>query len=345
VGLFVKKLLLLIPIFIIAALVVFLINSPAPSPSAHQAIRPAPQSSTEAAISAPAEQKSTATNSNPIYTGSLRGTEVDGMFQVDEAGNLLITDDIRRIFDYFLSTIGEEPLEASLKRLRNHIDNQLQEPARSQAHALLNQYLQYKHELIALEIELPQGTDLNKLIQREAAVKALRERIFSQEAVQAFFGQEQRYNEFTLQRLVTLHDQSLSDLDKAKRIQALRDALPEELQDHIVTQLQVELRQQTETLRANGGSEQDLRRLRQQTVGIEATQRLEALDASRAQWQQRLMAYKTERDKIDSNNGLSPGDRDKATQRLIEEHFAENERIRVDAALQFNQSREQQKKP
>lgn len=340
-----KKLLLLIPIIIAVAVTAFVLNSPdtPPKQQPEQAGKPAQTPDFSPTNVAPS--KAAPLKDDKIFTsGSLRGTEVDGVFQVDEAGNLLITDDIRRIFDYFLSTIGEEPLEASVKRLRSYIDSQLQEPARSQAQTLLNQYLQYKHELIGLEMDLPQSPDLNGLILRESAVKALRERIFTQEVIEAFFGMEQRYNAFTLERLKTLHDQTLRDLEKANRIQEMRDALPEELQDHVVTQLHVELRKQTEALRASGGTPEQLRSLRQQTVGIEATQRLEQLDATRAQWQQRLMSYKAERDKIDSNSGLSEADKQQAVQRLLEDNFSETERMRVDAALKFNESRQNEQK-
>lgn len=49
----------------------------------------------------------------PLPT-SFRGTSVDGSFSVDASGNLLITRDIRNLFDYFLSAVGEEPLQQSL---------------------------------------------------------------------------------------------------------------------------------------------------------------------------------------------------------------------------------------
>ncbi|MCU1716108.1 lipase secretion chaperone [Pseudomonas sp. 5P_3.1_Bac2] len=338
-----KKLLLLIPVVFIAclAVILFLDGQPEQTSSAPSSANTAPQSTTlEAPVVTVQNLKASDKPPAPQMTTSLRGTEVDGVFYVDEAGNLLITPDIRRIFDYFLSTIGEEPLEQSIARLRGYIDAQLQEPARSQAHTLFNQYLQYKQELIALEIDLPQSTDLSGLTQREAAVKALRERIFSAEAVEAFFGTEQRYNEFTLQRLAILHDQSLSDDEKTARVQQLRDALPEELQEQALTRLQVELRQQTQALQANGGSAEDIRRLRQQTVGVEATERLEQLDGKRSQWQQRLTSFQEQRQKITANEGLSQADKDQATARLLEENFNETERLRVDAALQLYESQQ-----
>jgi lipase chaperone LimK len=339
----VKKLLLLIPVVFIACLAVILFLDDQPEP-AKPVAKQADVASTGTALQAPATTAATpapsAQPAAPQMTASLRGTEVDGAFQVDEAGNLVITPDIRRIFDYFLSTIGEESLEQSLARLRAYIDAQLPEPARSQAHTLFNQYLQYKQELIALEIDLPQSADLSALTQREAAVKALRERIFTAEAVEAFFGTEQRYNDFTLQRLAVLHDQSLSEEEKTARVQQLRDALPEDLQEQAVTRLQAELRQQTQALQANGGSAADIRRLRQQTVGVEATERLEQLDGKRAQWQQRLSSFQTQRQAINANEGLSQADKDQATVRLLEDNFSDTERLRVDAALQLNEARQ-----
>ena len=81
----------------------------------------------------------------PLPT-SFRGTSVDGSFSVDASGNLLITRDIRNLFDYFLSAVGEEPLQQSLDRLRAYIAAELQEPARGQALALMQQYIDYKKD-------------------------------------------------------------------------------------------------------------------------------------------------------------------------------------------------------
>jgi lipase chaperone LimK len=341
----VKKLLLLIPVIFIASLAAIYIFYPQPQTTA--TLQPTPD--TAAASGSEPEQtaasKATASPASksvqmPAY---MRDTEVDGAFEVDEAGNLLISEAIRRIFDYFLSTVGEESLEQSLNRLRAYIDNQLQEPARSQAHTLLKQYLQYKNELIALELEQPQRSDLNALMQRESAVIALRERIFSSDVITAFFGSEQRYNEFTLQRLSILHDQTLNDETKVQRIQQLRDALPEELQEDVLSRLQTELREKTAALQANGGSPEDLRKIRQQTVGVEATARLEKLDDTRAQWQKRLIDFQSERQKINDNTGLSQTEKEQAISRLQKDNFTESERLRIDAALGLYELRQQEK--
>lgn len=269
---------------------------------------------------------------------SFRGTEVDGRFEVDAAGNLIITQEVRHLFDYFLAAIGEEPVEQTLERLRQYIDASLVSPARAQAHALLEQYLDYKQQLAQLEMDLPQFTSLDGLRSREAAVQALRARLFSQEAHQAFFASEEGLNRFTLERLAIRHDENLSDEQKAAAIDQLRESLPEEMQDHVLPQLQHELRTQMEQLGPDASPEQ-VRRLRQHLVGAEATQRLEELDQRRLHWRQRLEAFLAERQRIESHPGMSPVDREAAIRALAEERFDERERLRLEASEHLLQAR------
>ena len=258
---------------------------------------------------------------------SFRGTEVDGRFQLDAAGNLVVSEDVRQLFDYFLAAIGEEPLERSIQRLRDYIDASLVAPARDQAQALLDQYLDYKRQLAQLEQELPQ------------LVQALRAQVFSPQAHQAFFAREEGFNRFSLERLAIRQNAALDDAGKAAAIDRLRAALPDELHEHVLPQLQQELRVQTEQLGPDATPEQ-VRQLRQQLVGAEATARLEALDAQRQQWRQRLNDYLAEKQRLEAHRGLSGTEREAALQRLIEERFDERERLRLDAAERLLRARE-----
>ena len=270
---------------------------------------------------------------------SFRGTEVDGRFELDAAGNLIVSEEVRQLFDYFLAAIGEEPLERSIQRLRDYIDASLVAPARDQAQALLDQYLDYKRQLAQLEQELPQLATLDGLRSREAAVQALRARVFSPQAHQAFFAREEGFNRFSLERLAIRQNAALDDAGKAAAIDRLRAALPEELHEQVLPQLQQELRMQTERLGANATPGQ-IRQLRQQLVGAEATARLEALDAQRQQWRQRLHDYLAEKQRLEAHRGLSGTEREAALQRLIEERFDERERLRLDAAERLLRARE-----
>jgi lipase chaperone LimK len=273
--------------------------------------------------------------------GSFAGTQVDGLFRVDAAGQLIVSQDIRRIFDYFLAAIGEEPVRVSVERLQAYIGNQLQEPAREQALALLAQYLDYKRELVLLERDWPQLASLDALRQREAAVQALRARLFSGDARQAFFADEEAYNRFSLQRLAIQQDADLDDDAKARAVDRLRENLPPELQASLLPQLQQELRQRTAKLQADGASPEQVRQLRLQVVGAEATQRLEALDQQRHAWGRRLADYQRAKATIEASRGLSPADKAAAIERLAAERFDERDRLRLDAAEQLAQVRSQ----
>lgn len=334
-----KKVLLALPLLIAISLALLLYLHPGhqatpftPPATAGTVAQPAaaPIAETVAAVVVDEQRKA----ARLALPNSFAGTEVDGSFRVDTAGNLIISEDIRRIFDYFLASIGEENLEASVSRLRNYIDSQLQEPARARAQALLDQYLSYKRELVMLERDLPQMASLDAMRQRETAVQALRARLFDSETHQAFFAREEGYNRFTLERLAIQQDAGMSAEEKGAALDRLRAALPDDLQDAVLPQLQQELRQNTARLQAEGASSAQIRQMRQQLVGAEATARLEVLDSQRQNWQRRLDDYLAAKAKIEANTGLSSGDRRAAIEALAAERFDERERLRLDAAEQ-----------
>lgn len=260
---------------------------------------------------------------------SLRGTEVDGELLVDARGNLVLTSQVRHLFDYFLSLIGEESSQQARQRIRDHLTAQLDEPARGQALELLETYLDYQYQLVDLEARFPVAERLEDLLAREQAVQQLRARLFSREAHEAFFAGEEIYNNFTLERLTIQQDPSLSDREKGLAIEALRENLPEEMQQLLVPQIHNDLREQTLALRAAGADEGRIRQLRMGMLGPEATERLEELDRSRAEWRERVAAFQQERERILSQPGLAESDRRAAVNALLEEQFTANERLRL----------------
>lgn len=341
-----KKALFALPLLIGAGLALMLYLQPGhqptlvSSPATATVTKPVPQAPAEAMTPAASDTQKKAPKL--ALPASFAGTDVDGRFRVDAAGNLIISEDIRRIFDYFLASIGEESLQASVERLRGYIDGQLQEPARARAQALLDQYLAYKRELVLLERDLPQMANLDAMRQREAAVQALRARLFDSETHQAFFAREEGYNRFTLERLAIQHDSRMSAEEKGQAVDRLRAALSEDLQDAVLPQLQQELRQNTARLQAEGASAAQIRQMRQQLVGAEATVRLEVLDNQRQNWQRRLDDYLAAKARIEASEGLSSSDKHAAIEALATERFDERERLRLDAAEQLAAANKQQ---
>ena len=331
-----KKFLLLSPLLFAACLAIALYLQPVDIPAQLNDDAPQPIQRSDTPSASPS-QIGMQTQVAPLKNlpASFGGTTVDGVFRLDANGNLLISEDIRRIFDYFLAAAGEEPLRTSVERLRAYIAAELPANAREQALVLLNQYLDYKRELVLLERDLPQMANLDALRQREAAVQALRARIFDSETQQAFFAREEAYNQFTLQRLAILQNGELDDAGKAAAVDQLRNSLPAEMQDTVLPQLQNELRQQTARLQAAGAKPEQIRQLRQQLVGAEATQRLEVLDQQRQTWKKRIAQYSTEKAAIENNPGMSASDKRAAIAQLAAENFDEREQLRLEAAEQL----------
>jgi lipase chaperone LimK len=265
---------------------------------------------------------------------SFAGTQVDGRLRVDSLGNLIIERDIRRVFDYFLASIGEEPIEASVTRVRLYIEAQLTQPAEGQALRLLSRYLSYKRGLLVLERDHAQRADLDAMRERLRAVRELRAGTFDDKVHEAFFALDEAADRFTLERLAIRRDPTLDGAAKGAAIDSLQSSLPPELREVLVIQLQSELREQTRVLQANGGTPADLRQLRRQLVGNAAAARLERLDLKRQEWQQRLAAYRQEKTRIESSRGLGEADKRAAIALLAAERFDEKERQRLEAAEQ-----------
>src|SRR5690606_19818417 len=114
------------------------------------------------------------TSSTAPHAASLRGTEVGGRLQTDADGNLLISDQLRHLFDYYLSTTGEQNHAQIVAQVQALIRDSLDDPARSQALDLFQRYLDYQRALVALEQDFPAAADIDSLWARQDAVERLR---------------------------------------------------------------------------------------------------------------------------------------------------------------------------
>jgi lipase chaperone LimK len=265
---------------------------------------------------------------------SLQGTEVDGELEVDAAGRLKITGGIRRVFDYFLSAVGEEPLESTLKRIRAYIRHKLPAGAAAEADRLLDSYIAYKPALDSIpQVQAsPGNVDLAALRRQMQQVQALRTQFFTPEVVTAFFGDEDTYDRYTLERLDVMQDKSLTPEQRAVRLAALEQQLPDAMRESIRVINQVQnLDAMTREWKQKGGSPAELRQIRESLVGPEAADRLEALDQENAQWDQRMASWYAERDAILANRGLSEQDRQRAVEEARRTRFNAQELVRVES--------------
>jgi len=267
---------------------------------------------------------------------SLADIEHGVVLQMDSQGNLIINSDTHDLFEFYLSAMGEEPLEQILLRIRHHIEIQLTLAAKDQAFLLLKNFVDYKIELSTVSEDLKKLTtdkhsQLESLKLQKAQVASLRAQYFSPSTYQAFFQQEEIYDNFMLSQLEIKQNSQLNAAQKQQQIDALINDLPQEIkQTRQTVSRHAELYQAAQTLRDNGASKEDVFQLRASSLGTDAAIALAELDDKRHHWRQRLNHYAQQRDAILSS-GLTDNDRQTAIESLIQQNFSQPESIRVKA--------------
>ena len=252
---------------------------------------------------------------------SLRGASHGVALRSDAEGNLLVQDDILRLFEFYLAAIEEESIEALLQRIQWELASQLQDPARQQANDLLRRYLDYRLALMAL----PQPTTLDShtLAAHLQQVDALRQQHFSSVEQTALFAAERAEDAHLLATLQNNESpgsaaepgEMLSVEQRLQRQQASRDA---------------EVFEQIEQLRASGASAGQIYAVREQQLGSEAATALAQLDEQQALWQQRLQVFAAERQRIRAS-ALSTEEQRQAISTVLASSFDEREQLRVRA--------------
>lgn len=266
---------------------------------------------------------------------SVQGTEVDGAVTADAQGRLQVTRELRNLFDYFLSVVGEEPLSRIRERVAAYLSARLKASATQAGLDLFDRYVAFTQA----RGQMAQGPDdgaptlsLTQIAERHQQVAALRTRHFSGAEIEAFFGDETREDSFQLQRASILQDAKLSAVDKARRLQTLITALPATLRDRLTPLDTVrDLQALTQDWRARGGTAAELHAARVELVGPQATERLEALDAQRQGWQQRVQAWRQHRSALQADASLSAVQREQALTQWTQSQFTATERLRLNA--------------
>ncbi|MBB5360391.1 lipase chaperone LimK [Rhodanobacter sp. ANJX3] len=263
-----------------------------------------------------------------LANGSLRGTEPDGGVSVGFGGHLKPDMALRRLFDYYLVLLGETDLSSIRTLLHDDLlRRRLDPPLIDEVMASFDRYTHYQQAAVALANQ--PGLSME---QQLTQVTALRRQMLGDETAEAFYGDEQRRQQQSLQRLAIQSDTSLSPAEKARRLQALDAALPAAEQE---AQAQVSLgttvQEQTEAFDAAQTDADTRHAERAQLFGDAAADRLQQLDQSRAQWQARLDAYTQQSQAIQADSTLTSAQQQAALQQLLTSSFHGGEQVQVQA--------------
>lgn len=261
---------------------------------------------------------------------SLEGTsEPGGWAETDRFGNLIPTGELRQLFEYYLSALGEETLSQLVTRIRLAL-SVLEEPARGQALSTLGRYLDYKLALSDLEAAYGDAGAFgpDEIERRMAEIQALRRTWMDADTAEAFFADEEAIDRYQLKKLSIGRDK---DLTKQQREDALAEAemaLPEPVRQARQDTRKFSRYEQAREALAN--DPEALRALRQKEFGDEAARRLADLDSEQKDWSRRWQSYAKERDALKAS-GLAAPEREESLARLRQKYFSEIERIRAKA--------------
>jgi len=268
---------------------------------------------------------------------SLRGTDVNGGFEVDSNGHLILSKSNKDFFEYFLSTLGEENLEQVMDRMISLIELKLPSPAKEETIQLLHNYVDLKRALVNLEQEVGEGLAQygdSPLAQHKARLEmlsGLRNQYLGNEAATAFFGESEDFDRYMLDKMAVTSNATLSDQERSQALVSLMENAPESIKPRLEDEYKMQkLNLDVENLRASGADSEAIYQARSQVLGEDAAQRLAQVDQAQAEWTNKYQDYQTQKAQIDSE-GLSEEAYQTQVEALQTRLFEENEIRRVQA--------------
>ena len=296
-------------------------------------VEPAPKSSTEP--SEAEKERAYEDSLLAVLPTSLIGVPAPSSLDVDAAGNLVINTKIRKMFDHYLSTLGEEDSSKTIDRIKLLLERQLSDPALAQALRIFDNYIQYKG---AIDGILQQSAQFQSGQYDAQTIGALKEQIrverqnyFSQEVIEAFFAREDQYDNYMLSRSLIVNDQAISNEEKDLEISRLNQNSPAWVRQQGRNASVIDsYKAQEKALIESGAQDWEINDFRRRELGENIAKKLKLRDQRRADWTRRLSTYQEAvRDAMTQYDDLNSAKAIAARDKIRAEHFKDNELRRV----------------
>jgi lipase chaperone LimK len=267
------------------------------------------------------------------FVRSLEGTVPDGKVEA-AAGEFVASAGLVQLFDYYLSAVGEKPLEAIRAEIERELDQRLKPGAAAEAKRLLGRYLAYKHDLVDVEKNAQaSGGSLQAIRARFAQMQEARRRHFSEREIEAMFGESDANDLDAIARLEVNQDPNLSEEQKRERLAQLDAALPQALREAREEPLKIaRLDETAQKMRTQGASEDDIYRMRAAALSPEAAARMAQVDREDKEWSARIAAYLAERNRLLAAP-MADAERHALLVQLQQDRFTPDEQKRLPAYL------------
>ncbi|MBF0208556.1 MAG: hypothetical protein HQK53_16900 [Oligoflexia bacterium] len=161
--------------------------------------------------------------------------KLNGKFQVDKFNHLIITYDVKMIFDQLLNSGDGWNMEEGESILLEYLKKNLPSPASAEASQLLAQYRNYRQETDIIEEKLLQELGLVARSETEITtaevnsnllqalfleVSSLRRKIFDEKTVGVFFNNEEKHAKYNIHIAKILERKDLNEEEKISLIRS-----------------------------------------------------------------------------------------------------------------------------
>lgn len=259
----------------------------------------------------------------------LSDVDIDGALLMDAYGHLIRSKKIRQLFDFFLMAVNDEGLSVCSGRIKEMITLSLTGEARKEAFDLWESYEAYRLALpdtmdIKDYVTPTEGLDRFESILDERV--RLRHHFMASDVVDLFFGDEEAYDRYMLDRIRIQQDDSLSEPEKAKAIRQIIDRLPPSLAEKEIKNSEEQaFEAEIDDLKQSKNT-QAVYTLRESRYGSEAAARLGELDKKNEDLERRMKAFHTFKQAITSDPTLAPEEKKRRIHAALTHDFAEWER-------------------
>jgi lipase chaperone LimK len=228
----------------------------------------------------------------------LANIDLPGRYAVDENGNLIMDAGVKEMLDFFMLAIGDLSFEQIHDLIAGSMIAALEEPARSQALAFLDQYFTYVDAYDqwqqSFDKDSVMANDPASMRDRLTQLEDLRRQHLGDEAYEAFFAELDQTNSAYLEAQIAMQQPNLTEADKEAIRQQLKEALPPQVREaQEASMALVTLTEKTNQLKTQGASDAELYQARVELVGEEAAKRLAQVDEEKRVWEQKRNQYKS----------------------------------------------------
>lgn len=247
--------------------------------------------------------------------------------------NLITTIALKKLFDFYLSSITKFSKEEKFDNIKADLEQQLSGTSLQQALTILENYFAYKMALVEFDKDYPVGSqqqtsdNLARLTERNNALQALQDRILGPKIAEIFFSQRRRLDNHTLAKANIILSE-LSDNGKEQALINLNAQQPMQ----IILQQKRDI-QQAKLIAINGNSdltEEEKFVHYSETVGEDAAIRLRELDQQRSEWNLRLEAFRNKQQEL-KDSGLANEDYTASYRDILNKLFEPHEQARAEA--------------